>query len=82
MKECPIPIADGGIGGATTALALACKGRAVHLIKQSSQFGEIGTGSLLGLNSYKMLEHLNLTDAIDEAAIWPDFNVIHSLKPD
>lgn len=72
MTELPILISGGGIGGAAAALALAQQGRAVRLLEQSREFGEIGAGIQLGPNVYKMFRKLGLTDAIDEAAVRPD----------
>lgn len=40
--ERPIIIAGGGIGGFATALSLARRGRAVHLLEQSAEFAEVG----------------------------------------
>jgi 3-hydroxybenzoate 6-monooxygenase len=57
MNDNPILIADGGIGGAAAALALAQQGRAVRLLEQSRDFGEIGAGIQLGPNVYKMFQN-------------------------
>jgi salicylate hydroxylase len=35
-------IAGGGIGGLSAALALALKGRRVHVLEKAPEFGEIG----------------------------------------
>jgi 3-hydroxybenzoate 6-monooxygenase len=58
MAEKQILIAGGGIGGFAAALALSRKGRAVHLIEQASEFGEIGAGIQLGPNVFKMFDVL------------------------
>jgi 2-polyprenyl-6-methoxyphenol hydroxylase-like FAD-dependent oxidoreductase len=68
----PIIIAGGGIGGLAAALALARKGRAVHVLEQASEFREIGAGVQLGPNAFKMFERLGLTEAIDAVAVYPD----------
>ena len=72
MNDSPILIAGGGIGGAAAALALAQQGRAVRLLEQSRDFGEIGAGIQLGPNVYKMFQKLGLTEVIDAAAVRPD----------
>jgi 2-polyprenyl-6-methoxyphenol hydroxylase-like FAD-dependent oxidoreductase len=68
----PTIIAGGGIGGLTAALALAQKGRAVHVLEQTSELREIGAGIQLGPNVFKMFERLELTEAIDAVAVYPD----------
>ena len=72
MADKPILIAGGGIGGFAAALALSQKGRAVHLIEQAPEFGEIGAGIQLGPNVFKMFDVLGLTQAIDDVAVYPD----------
>ncbi len=71
-RELPILIAGGGIGGFAAALALARKGRAVHVIEQSTELGEVGAGIQLGPNVFKMFEALDLTDSINETVCYPD----------
>ena len=68
----PIIIAGGGIGGLAAALALARKGRPVHVLEQASEFREVGAGIQLGPNVFKMFERLGLTEAIDAVAAYPD----------
>lgn len=72
MSAPPILISGGGIGGAATALALARQGRAVRLLEQSREFGEVGAGIQLGPNVFKMFEQLGLTEAIESAAVRPN----------
>ncbi|MEM7429964.1 MAG: 3-hydroxybenzoate 6-monooxygenase [Pseudomonadota bacterium] len=71
-KDLPILIAGGGIGGFAAALALARKGRAVHVIEQSTELGEVGAGIQLGPNVFRMFDALGLTDAINETVCYPD----------
>ncbi len=72
MTDKPILIAGGGIGGFATALALSQKGRAVHLIEQAADFGEVGAGIQIGPNIFKMFDVLGVTEAINEVAVFPE----------
>ena len=72
LSEHPILIAGGGIGGFAAALALAQKGRAVHVIEQSDELGEVGAGIQLGPNVFRMFQVLGLTEAINKVAVFPD----------
>jgi 3-hydroxybenzoate 6-monooxygenase len=76
MAEQPIIIAGGGIGGFAAALALSRKGRAVTLIEQAAEFGEVGAGIQIGPNVFKMFEVLGLTDAILDTAVLPGFLIM------
>jgi 2-polyprenyl-6-methoxyphenol hydroxylase-like FAD-dependent oxidoreductase len=71
MSDLPILIAGGGIGGFAAALALARKGRSVHLLEQAATFGEVGAGIQLGPNVFKMFEVLGVTEAIKDVAVFP-----------
>lgn len=70
--DLPILVAGGGIGGFAAALALAQKGRAVHVIEQSDALKEVGAGIQLGPNVFRMFKVLGLTEAINEVAVFPD----------
>lgn len=72
MTDRPILIAGGGIGGFATALALARKGRASHILEQAADFGEVGAGIQLGPNVFKMFEVLGITSAINAKAVFPE----------
>ena len=72
MADRPIMIAGGGIGGFAAALALSRHGRAVHLLEQAADFGEVGAGIQLGPNVFKMFDVLGVTEAINEVAVFPD----------
>ena len=76
MAEQPIVIAGGGIGGFAAALSLARKGRAVTLLEQAPEFGEVGAGIQIGPNVFKMFEVLGLTEAILDVAVLPDYLVM------
>ena len=72
MVDQQVIIAGGGIGGLATALALSHQGRAVKVLEQASEFGEIGAGIQIGPNVFKMFEVLGLTEAISDLAVFPD----------
>jgi salicylate hydroxylase len=73
-----ILIAGGGVGGLTTALALARKGWSSRVFEQTREFGAIGYGIQLGPNAFHMFEELGISDAImavadcPVAAVWFD----------
>lgn len=72
QKELPVLIVGGGIGGLAAALALSRKGRAVQLFEQAADFKELGAGIQLGPNVFRMFEILELTDAINQVAVFPE----------
>jgi salicylate hydroxylase len=72
MKDLPVLVAGGGIGGLAAALALARRGRAVRVFEQGSEFREIGAGIQLGPNVFHMFDVLGLTDAIERYAVHPE----------
>jgi salicylate hydroxylase len=64
-------IIGGGIGGMTTALAVAQAGFDVHVVEQSPEFGEIGAGIQLAPNATRILERLGLRPALDAVSVQP-----------
>lgn len=78
MKQSHIEtlIAGGGIGGLTTALAIARTGKPVHLIERAAAFGEIGAGLQLGPNATRALDQLGLLDDVLKTAVIPRRGVI------
>src|SRR5215470_16365945 len=70
--KAPVLIIGGGIGGLGTALALARKGVASHVIEQAPEFKEIGAGIQLGPNVFRMFEVLGLTEQIFHWAAFPE----------
>ncbi|MFD1538960.1 FAD-dependent monooxygenase [Nonomuraea guangzhouensis] len=64
-------IIGGGIGGMTTALALAQAGFDVHVAEQAPRFGEIGAGIQLAPNAMRILERLGLRPTLDEVSVQP-----------
>ena len=71
-RRLPILIAGGGIGGLSAALALALKGRRVHVLEKAPEFGEIGYGIQMGPNVSRMLDRLGLLQALEPHSVFPD----------
>jgi 3-hydroxybenzoate 6-monooxygenase len=67
----PILIIGGGIGGMTTALALARAGFAAHIVEQSPAFGEIGAGIQLAPNALRILDRLGVLPELAALAVRP-----------
>jgi 2-polyprenyl-6-methoxyphenol hydroxylase-like FAD-dependent oxidoreductase len=67
----PILIAGGGLGGLTTALALARRGIASRVLEGAPEFGAIGYGIQFGPNVFHAFEPLGLADAVMEKADSP-----------
>jgi 3-hydroxybenzoate 6-monooxygenase len=67
--EVPILIIGGGIGGMTTALALARAGLAAHIVEQSPEFGEIGAGIQLAPNALHVLDGLGVLPELTALAV-------------
>lgn len=65
-------IAGGGIGGISTALALARSGRRVRVLERAEELGEIGYGLQLGPNAYRVLEMLGISEGLKERAFFPN----------
>lgn len=60
-------IIGAGIGGLTTAIALAQKGIETTIFEQASELGEVGAGIWVAPNGLKVFEKLGLADEIIEA---------------
>jgi FAD binding domain-containing protein len=69
--EVPVLIIGGGIGGMTTALALARDGFAAHIVEQSPAFGEIGAGIQLAPNALRILDRLGVLPELAALAVRP-----------
>ena len=67
----PILIAGAGIGGLTTALALAQAGFDVAVIEQAERLEEAGAGIQLSPNATHILINLGLHDALMETIVAP-----------
>jgi 3-hydroxybenzoate 6-monooxygenase len=63
-KVQPILIVGGGLGGLTTALALARHGRPTRVLEGAPQFGAIGYGIQFGPNVFHVFERMGLTEQV------------------
>lgn len=66
-----ILIVGGGIGGMTTALALAKRGIGSLIIEQAPYFRESGAGILLCPNVFKVFEFLEIKETMEKLAFFP-----------
>jgi 2-polyprenyl-6-methoxyphenol hydroxylase-like FAD-dependent oxidoreductase len=60
----PILIVGGGLGGLTTALALARRGLASRVLEGAPEFGAIGYGIQFGPNVFHVFDSLGLMDEV------------------
>jgi len=60
----PILIVGGGLGGLTTALALARRGRATQVLEGAPEFGAIGYGIQFGPNAFHVFDRLGLMEEV------------------
>jgi 3-hydroxybenzoate 6-monooxygenase len=71
MASDPILIAGGGLGGLTTALALARRGRRARVLEGAPEFGAIGYGIQFGPNVFHVFDRLGLTEQVMAVADSP-----------
>jgi 2-polyprenyl-6-methoxyphenol hydroxylase-like FAD-dependent oxidoreductase len=64
MSREPILIVGGGLGGLTTALALARRGRQARVLEGAPEFGAIGYGIQFGPNVFHVFDRLDLMDQV------------------
>lgn len=69
-------VVGGGIGGFTTALALARRGISVDVLERAPEFKEIGAGLQVGPNAGRLLRELGVFDAVLGRAVLPSRFVI------
>lgn len=67
----PLLIVGGGIGGLTTALALAKRGRDVRVIERATEFGEIGAGIQIAPNASRVFEEIGVLSELHTCAVLP-----------
>ena len=68
----PLVIAGAGIGGLSTALALANRGIHSRLVERASEIREVGAGLQLGPNGFRAFARLGIADAMDAISFKPD----------
>ena len=71
MPRDPILIVGGGLGGLTTALALARHGIASRVLEGAPEFGAIGYGIQFGPNVFHVLDRIGVSDAVMDKADCP-----------
>ncbi|MEV1295527.1 FAD-dependent oxidoreductase [Pseudonocardia sp. NPDC049635] len=64
-------VIGGGIGGLSTALALARHGLSVHVLEQAPEFSEIGAGVQLAPNALRVLNELGVLTPVLRDAVFP-----------
>ncbi len=67
----PILIVGGGLGGLTTALALARRGWRARVLEGAPEFGAIGYGIQFGPNVFHVFDRLGLMERVIAAADLP-----------
>jgi 2-polyprenyl-6-methoxyphenol hydroxylase-like FAD-dependent oxidoreductase len=71
MSSEPILIVGGGLGGLTTALALARRGWSARVLEGAPEFGAIGYGIQFGPNIFHVFDRIGVTDQVLAAADSP-----------
>lgn len=64
-------VVGGGIGGLTSALALASQGRSVRVLERAPEFAEIGAGLQLAPNATRILDRLGVMDDVVAHGVLP-----------
>jgi 2-polyprenyl-6-methoxyphenol hydroxylase-like FAD-dependent oxidoreductase len=64
MSNDPILIVGGGLGGLTTALALASRGHTARVLEGAPEFGAIGYGIQFGPNVFHALDRIGLMEQV------------------
>jgi 2-polyprenyl-6-methoxyphenol hydroxylase-like FAD-dependent oxidoreductase len=70
-QRIPFLVVGGGLGGLATALALARKGYAVHVLEKAHEFGEIGAGIQIAPNGSRALDALGVLGETRPYAVYP-----------
>lgn len=71
VRNDPIIIVGGGLGGLTAALALARRGFSVRVLEGAPEFGAIGFGIQFGPNVFHALDRIGVSAAVLEKADTP-----------
>jgi salicylate hydroxylase len=71
-----VHIVGAGIGGLSTALALAAKGSQVSIHERASKLTEVGAGIQLGPNAFRAFELLGIQQEMERIAFAPDALVL------
>jgi salicylate hydroxylase len=64
MPANPILIVGGGLGGLTTALALARRGRSARVLEGAPEFGAIGYGIQFGPNVFHVFDRIGVSEQV------------------
>ena len=72
MTNTQILISGGGLGGLSTALALAERGFEVTVLEKAAEFTEIGYGIQLGPNATAILKRFGLWETVAPTAVFPE----------
>lgn len=76
MSTPDVIIVGGGIGGLSTALALARQGLEVRVFEAASRFGEVGAGLQLAPNCTRILHSYGLLDTARSLGVSPNAMVM------
>src|SRR6266566_4680299 len=79
MTKRPILIVGGGLGGLTTALALARRGARSRVLEGAPEFGAIGYGIQFGPNVFHVFDLIGLTDASLRARFKHPYIIVHRI---
>ncbi|MEU6035927.1 FAD-dependent oxidoreductase [Actinomadura sp. NPDC047616] len=75
MNTAPDPadvvVVGGGIGGLSTAYALATAGHSVRVLERAPEFAEVGAGLQMAPNATRILREWGLLDEVLEAGVTP-----------
>jgi 2-polyprenyl-6-methoxyphenol hydroxylase-like FAD-dependent oxidoreductase len=72
----PILVAGAGIGGLSTAVALALKGFKVCIYERAPEIREVGAGLQMGPNGFRAFEQLHVAEAMRRITFKPDAIVL------
>lgn len=73
-------VVGGGIGGLSSALALARRGVQAVVLEAVSKFAEVGAGIQLAPNATRILAELGVMEQVERTAVYPENLVFRSAK--